>query len=34
MATIQPIARRISELAGKVSDFKKVPAKRKRIQQP
>jgi DNA-binding transcriptional LysR family regulator len=28
VATIQPLARRIAELAGEVSDFDKVPAKR------
>jgi DNA-binding transcriptional LysR family regulator len=33
MATIQPIARRIAELAGEVSDFEKVSAKRKRAHQ-
>jgi hypothetical protein len=32
MATIQPIARRIAELAGEVSDFEKVSAKRKRAR--
>jgi DNA-binding transcriptional LysR family regulator len=30
-ATIQPVARRIAELASEVSDFEEVPAKRKRI---
>jgi len=28
VATIQPLARRIAELAGEVSDFDKMPAKR------
>jgi DNA-binding transcriptional LysR family regulator len=33
IATIQPIARRIAELAGRVSDFEKAPARHKRIQR-
>jgi DNA-binding transcriptional LysR family regulator len=33
IATLQPIARRIATLAGEVSDFDKVAAKRKRVQQ-
>jgi DNA-binding transcriptional LysR family regulator len=32
-ATIQPIGRRIAELAAEVSDFEKPPEKRKRIKQ-
>src|SRR5262245_54142281 len=31
-ATIQPVARRIAELAGEVSDFEKAPTKRKRLR--
>jgi hypothetical protein len=33
IATLAPIARRITELAGEVSDFDKAAAKRKRTQQ-
>jgi DNA-binding transcriptional LysR family regulator len=32
-ATIQPVARRIAELAAEVSDFEKAPAKRRRSRQ-